>query len=105
MPAPILHSGAIVLCAHGGRATPTTASARVQVAGQPVTTLADLYVVAACPLAFPLETRCLTAIFAAGATRVRVGGAAVLLADSPAVCAPNGATLTVLATQSRVTAA
>src|SRR6185503_7881465 len=81
---PILHAGAVVLCAHGGRATPTTASARVRVAGQPVTTLAG------CPLAPPDKTPCVTAKFVVGATRIRVGGAPVLLADSPAVCAPNG---------------
>ena len=104
MPAPILHSGALVLCAHGGRATSTTAGARVLVAGQPVTTLADPYVVTGCPLIPPLERPCVTASFTAGATRVRVGGVPVLLAGSPAVCAPNGTPLTVTDNQSRVTA-
>jgi uncharacterized Zn-binding protein involved in type VI secretion len=104
MSAPILHSGATVLCAHGGRATPTTAGARVKVAGQPVTTLADPYAVAGCPLALPVEIPCITATFTVGATRVRVGGVPVLLADRPAVCTPNGTPLTVVATQSRVTA-
>jgi hypothetical protein len=104
MPTPILHAGEIVLCAHGGRATPTMAGARVRVAGQPVTTLADPYIVAGCPLAPPDKNPCVTARFVVGATRVRVGGAPVLLADSPAVCAPNGTPVTVVATQSRVTA-
>ncbi len=99
-----MHAGAVVLCAHGGRATPTTASARVRVAGQPVTTLAVPYTLAGCPLAPPDKTPCVTAKFVVGATRIRVGGAPVLLADSPAVCAPNGTPVIVVATQSRVTA-
>jgi hypothetical protein len=104
MPAPVLHSGAIVRCAHGGRATPTSAGARVLVADQPVTTVADHYVVEGCPLTPPVESPCVTAIFTTGATRVRVAGAPVLLAGSPAVSAPNGMPLTVVACQSRVTA-
>jgi len=105
MRAPILHSGALVLCAHGGRAAPTIAGARVLVAaGQPVTTLADHCVVRGCPLAPPIETPCITASFTAGATRVRVAGAPVLMAGSPAVSASNGTPLTVVASQSRVTA-
>jgi uncharacterized Zn-binding protein involved in type VI secretion len=104
MVTPILHASAVVLCAHGGRATPTTASARVRVAGQSVATLADPYIVAGCPLAPPDQNPCVTARFVVGAARVRVGGAPVLLADSPAVCAPNGTPVTVVTTQSRVTA-
>jgi hypothetical protein len=104
MPASVLHAGATVLCAHGGRAIPTTASARVMVAGLPVTTLAHSYLVAGCSLTPPEESPCVTARFAVGATRVRVDGAPVLLADSPAVCDPNGTPVTVVATQSRVTA-
>ena len=105
MPAPILHGGAIVLCAHGGRATPTMSSTRVRVAGRPVTTVADHYRVAGCPLARPASIRASQrAGSLRGATRVRVGGAPVLLAASQAVCAPNNTPVTVDATQPRVTA-
>ena len=99
-----MHSGALVLCAHGGLATATTDGTRVLVAGQPVITLADHYVVEGCPLAPPVEQPCVTASFTAGAPRVRVAGAPVLLVDSPAVSAPNGTPLTAVASQSRVTA-
>ena len=104
MPESILHGGAVLRCAHGGLVTPTIAGARVLVAGRPVTTLAVPYVVTGCPLISPLESPCVTASFTEGATRVRVGGVPVLLAGSPAVCGPNGTPLTVVATQSRVTA-
>ena len=36
----LLHQGATVLCSHGGQATPTSASTRVKLGGQPATTLA-----------------------------------------------------------------
>ena len=104
MPSPMLHAEATVLCAHGGSATPTMSSTRVRVAGRPVTTVADHYRVAGCPLGPPGEHPCATASWIVGATRVRVGGAPVLLAASQAVCAPNNTPVTIHATQLRVTA-
>ena len=49
MPGPLLHVGAIVLCAHGGQAQPTVPNPRVLVGGQPTVTMAAPYVVAGCP--------------------------------------------------------
>lgn len=93
-----------MLCAHGGSATPTMPTARVRVTGQAVTTMADIYSVAGCSLAPPSEKPCVTATWIVGASRVRVGGSPVLLADSQAVCAPNGLPVIITATQLRVTA-
>jgi hypothetical protein len=45
---------------------------------------------------------CVTAQWVVGAARVTVGGAPVLLADSQAVCLPNGTPVTVVVTQMRV---
>ena len=101
MPSPILHAGATVSCAHGGRAVPSAPSARVRVAGRPVTTAADHYQVSGCPFG---EDPCVTVNWSAAAGRVRVGGTPVLLAASQGVCMPNGTPLTIGATQQRVTA-
>jgi uncharacterized Zn-binding protein involved in type VI secretion len=103
MPGFILHSGATVLCLHGGQASPTALSPRVRVGGQPVTTQSAPYSVAGCPFTSgtnPLP--CVTAQFITAATRVRADGLPVLLQDSQAVCAPNGTGVNILVTQVRV---
>ena len=104
MPGYVLHSGATVLCAHGGQATPTVPSARVSVAGQPATTLSGPWTVAGCPFAPGGPVPCVTAQWMVGATRVLSGGAPLLLQDSQAVCAPNGTPVTIVVTQLRVKA-
>lgn len=103
MPGHLLHAGATVLCAHGGQATPTAPSPRVRVSGRPVTTLSGPYAVAGCPFNVSgSPVPCVTAQWTVGATRVRSGGAPVLLQDSQAVCAPNGTPVTIAVTQVRV---
>jgi hypothetical protein len=105
MPGYVLHSGATVLCAHGGQASPTVPSPRVKVGGQPATTLSGPYAVAGCPFtttAGPVP--CVTAQWTVGATRIRSSGAPLLLQDSQAVCAPNGTPVTITVTQVRVKA-
>ena len=105
MPGYLLHSGATVLCAHGGQASPTVPSPRVKVGGQPVTTLSGPYSITGCPFTTPGgPVPCVTASWTVGATRVRSGGVPVLLQDSQAVCAPNGTPVTIVVTQVRVKA-
>lgn len=105
MPGYALHAGATVLCAHGGQASPTAPSPRVRVGGQPATTLSSPYTVAGCPFTTPGgPVPCVTAQWTTGATRVRSGGAPLLLQDSQAVCAPNGTPVTIAVTQVRVKA-
>lgn len=102
MPGYLLHAGATVLCMHGGQATPTQPNPRVKVGGQPIVTQPPPYVVAGCPFTVPPPSPCVTANWVTAATRVRAGGAPVLLQDSQAVCAPNGTGLNIVATQVRV---
>jgi hypothetical protein len=105
MPGFMLHSGATVLCAHGGQAAPTVPSPRVKVGGQAATTLSGPYTVSACPFstaAGPMP--CVTAQWTVGATRVRSSGSPVLLQDSQATCTPNGTPVTISVTQVRVKA-
>lgn len=104
MPGPILHVGAMVLCAHGGQAQPTAPFPRVMVGGQPVVTLAAPWAVAACGLAGSGNPPCATAQWVTAAVRVRAGGQPVVLQDSQAVCAPTGAPLAVVMAQPRVKA-
>ena len=99
MAGPLLHSGATVVCSHGGRGEPVAPSPRVRVAGKPVIVDGAPYVVVGCPNG---PAPCTTATFVSGATRVRASGLAVVLADSPSVSVPLGTPLQVLETQTRV---
>lgn len=101
----ILHSGATVICAHGGQAMPTVTSPKVTVAGQPVTTQAAPYTISGCAFVPPSGTGpCTTANWVVAATRVTVGGQPVLTQTSQAVCVPTGTPLTIAVTQTRVQA-
>jgi uncharacterized Zn-binding protein involved in type VI secretion len=103
MPGFLLHLGAVVLCAHGGQAQPTSPNPRVLVSGQPVTTQGAPYTVAGCPFNVSgAPTPCITGQWVTAATRVLAGGLPVLLLDSQAICAPNGTPLMITTTQTRV---
>jgi hypothetical protein len=105
MPGFVLHSGATVICAHGGQATPTAPNPRVLVSGQPVTTQAAPYTVAGCAFVPPAGNGpCVTAQWVVAALRVRAGGQPVLVQSGSAVCTPTGTPLTVAVTQTRVQA-
>jgi hypothetical protein len=102
VPGFLLHSGATVLCAHGGQAMPTVPNPRVLVGGQPITTQPNPYTVAGCALPPNAGGPCVTAQWVVGATRVLAGNQPVLLQSSSAVCAPTGTPLNVVVTQMRV---
>jgi uncharacterized Zn-binding protein involved in type VI secretion len=103
MPGYILHTGATIMCAHGGQAMPTMTCPRVKVSGQPVAVQAAPYTIAGC--AFPpppvANGPCVTAQFVSAAVRVKAMGMPVLLQDSQAVCVPTGTPLIVAVTQMR----
>jgi hypothetical protein len=104
MPAPILHVGATVLCAHAGQATPLAPFPRVTVSGQPVVTLATPYAVAACGLTGSGAPPCATAQWIVGAARVLAGGAPVVTMAGSSVCVPTGTPLMPLVAQMRALA-
>jgi hypothetical protein len=105
MPGFVVQVGATVLCAHGGQAQPTTPNPRVTVSGSPTVTMTSPFTVAGCPMVTGgSPTPCVTAQWMMGATRVTSNGQPLLLMDSQAVCVPNGTPVTIVATQTRVTA-
>jgi hypothetical protein len=102
MPGYILHQGASVLCMHAGQAQPMAPNPRVKVSGQMVTTQPNPYTIAGCTFNVSgVPSPCVTAQWVTAATRVRAGGAPVLLQDSQAICAPNGTGVNILVTQVR----
>jgi uncharacterized Zn-binding protein involved in type VI secretion len=105
MPAPILHTGAEVRCAHGGQATPTVASKRVTVSGAPIVTVAATYIVAGCEYVPPIGNGpCVTGNWVTGAARVTSEGQPVAVLSSVGVCAPTGTPLLGVTAQMRAVA-
>ncbi len=103
MPGFLLHAGSTVLCAHGGQAKSPAPVPRVTVMGQPVVTQPVPYVVSGCPnVPGGLPTPCVAAQWVVAAARVKVMGQPVLLADSTAMCLPNGTPVNIVPAQTRV---
>jgi len=91
MPAPILHVGATVLCAHGGQAIPTGPSPVVFVSGMPIATIAAPYAVAGCAFVPPAGNGpCVTGQWVVGAQTVLSQGQPVAIMSGVSVCAPTG---------------
>ena len=87
----VLHSGAQVLCPHGGPASPSSTAQRVKVMGQPVTVQSSAYTISGCPFQVPVgpgtkPQPCVSITWLMPATRVRVQGQPVLLKSSTALC-------------------
>src|SRR5580698_4241019 len=105
MPAPILHMGAVVTCAHGGQAMPTAPSPCVFVSGMPIATIAAPYTVAGCAFAPPAGNGpCVTAQWVVGAVRVTSEGQPVVVMTGVATCVPTGTPLLPMSAQTRVIA-
>jgi hypothetical protein len=102
-----LNAGATVTCGHGGRATSAAPSARVMIVGQPAVVLGTTYVIAGCALPRPplANGPCVSGRFPAGSARVRSLGQPLGLSSSVGICAPTGAPLMVVGTQTRVSGA
>lgn len=105
MPAPILHMGAVVTCAHGGQAMPTVPSPCVFVSGMPIATIAAPYVVAGCPFVLPTGNGpCVTAQWVVGAVQVLSQGQPVAIMTGVSVCVPTGTPLLPVSAQMLVLA-
>lgn len=104
MPGNLLHSGAVVMCAHAGQATPTAPNPRVMVGGQPTVMLSVPWTIAACPFPPVSGGPCVTAMWSVGTTRVTSQGQPLVLSTGVATCAPTGVPLTVAVVQPRVSA-
>ena len=100
----LLHVGAVVMCAHGGMATPTVPNPRVMVMGMPTVTIAGPWVVAGCPGIPPAVPPCVTGQWLMGTMRVTSFGQPLVVQSGIAITAPGGATLMPVSMQTRVTA-
>lgn len=106
MPGFVVTVSSVVLCAHGGKATPTVPSPRVKVMGAPVATMGPPFVVAGCVFPPPPVANgpCVTGQYVVAAIRVRSMGLPLILQDSVAICAPTGTPLNTVFANARVRA-
>jgi hypothetical protein len=104
MPAPVLHLGATVMCAHAGQAMPTNPFPRVLVSGQPVVNVSTQYVVAACALTGTGTPPCLTGQWVMGAVRVLAGGVPIATLAGASITTPTGTPMVPVVAQPRVVA-
>lgn len=105
MPGPVLHVGAVVLCAHGGQAVPTVPSPVVFVSGMPIATIAAPYAVAGCAFVPPAGNGpCVTAQWVVGAVQVLSQGQPVAILTGTATCVPTGTPLVPVSAQTLVLA-
>lgn len=88
MPGPVLHTGTIATCPHGGMLNIIAASPRVMVSGMNAAVLTDPGMVAGCVFTVPgpKPQPCVTTRWIAGATRVLANGAPLLINPCVALC-------------------
>ena len=103
MPGFLLHVGATVQCAHGGRATPITPNAKVSVGGQPTVALTSQWSIAGCPFPPNSGGPCVTAQFTVGTTRVTSNGQPLAMFGGTATCVPTGVPLLTVSSQTKAT--
>jgi hypothetical protein len=97
--------GAVVTCAHGGQAMPTTPSPRVMVSAMPIATIAAPYVIAGCAFVPPAGNGpCVTAQWVVGAVRVTSMGQPVVIMAGVSICVPTGTPLIPVEAQTRAIA-
>jgi hypothetical protein len=104
MPGFLLHQGAVVMCAHGGQATPSVPNPRVMVSGMPTSTIAAPWIVAGCPGVPPPVPPCVTGQWLLGTMRVTSTGQPLVVQSGTAITAPGGVPLLPVSMQTRVTA-
>jgi len=102
----LVEVGAQVMCAHAGQATPTTPNPRVTVSGQPSVLMSSPYTIAGCTMPPPNAGNgpCVTATLLSGSTRVMSLGQPLVVQSSQSICTPTGTPLSILLTQTRVSA-
>lgn len=100
----LLHQGAVVMCAHGGQATPPVPNPRVLVMGMPTATVSTPWLVAGCALVSTPTPPCVTAQWVLGTLRVTSMGQPLVVQSGVAITMPAGATLLPISMQTRVQA-
>jgi len=105
MPGPILHMGAVVMCSHGGVATPTAPNPMVLVSGMPITTIAAPWAIAGCAFVPPGGNGpCVTGMWIVGSLQVTSNGQPVAIMTGVSTCIPTGTPMVPVSAQTLVIA-
>ena len=105
MPGPILHMGAVVMCSHGGVATPTAPNPMVLVSGMPITTIAAPWAIAGCAFVPPGGNGpCVTGMWIVGSLQVTSNGQPVAIMSGVSTCIPTGTPMVPVSAQTLVIA-
>jgi hypothetical protein len=103
MPGPILHMGAVVMCAHGGMATPTAPNPMVLVSGMPIATIAAPWVIAGCAFVPPAGNGpCVTGMWVLGSLQVTSNRQPVAILSGVSTCVPTGTPMVPVSAQTLV---
>jgi hypothetical protein len=101
----LLKAEATVICMHGSQARALVPNLRVNLSAQPTAHQPTPWIVTGFPPNVSgAPVPCVTARWRSAATWVRSNGLPLLLDDGLAVCAPNGSSVNVVATEQRVQA-
>ncbi len=104
MPGFVMHKGAVVICAHGGKAEPAVINPRIKLSGMEAVFAVSPYMVSGC--AFPPPPAgngpCVSGMFVKPATRVKSMGQPLLLNDAKGVETPTGVPQNIVMAQMRV---
>ena len=106
MPGNLLHLGAVVLCSHGGMATPVVPNPRVLVSGQPTVAQPTPWLIAGCANPPPILSNgpCVTGQWITGTTRVFSDGMPLVVSAGASVTVLSGTPMLPTVYQVRVTA-
>ncbi|WP_327256224.1 hypothetical protein [Streptomyces sp. NBC_01244] len=102
MPGAGVQLGAVVLCAHGGRAQPTETSPRVRFSGGAAVNTGAPWTVLGCPFPPVSGGPCASASWSAGSVRVTSMGRPLVIQGGFATCVPTAVPLIVATAQPRV---
>jgi hypothetical protein len=94
----------MVMCSHGGIATPTSVSPAVTVMGMPVALQTAPFVIAGCALAAIPSPPCVTGTFIVASTTVTSFGQPVIVSLGASTCQPTVTPMIVTTTQIAVSA-
>lgn len=87
MGASLIQMGATISCPHAGQVSAVSGNPRVRLGGQPVTTMADTFVVGGCPFVVGNKPQpCVQVQWLTVSNRVKVGRQPVILQDSFGLC-------------------
>ena len=84
----LLDVGATAMCPHSAQVSISSSNTKVKAGGQAVTVLDDTFTISGCPFTIPgpKPQPCVKVQWLVPATRVKVGGKAVLLKTSTGLC-------------------